>query len=347
MELTSDLLKLSNLAGIAGQEQQIAAFLDQIIPQKVTIDDFGNHYYGNLQTKKKKIALYAHTDEVGFFIREIDAQGFVYFQAIGGWWGHVMLGQEVIVTCRKNGKTIPGIIGTLPEGSIKGEHIVPIDKMYLDLACESRDEVLALGIQIGDMITPASQARLSFNQKYLIGKALDDRVGCVIMAGVLNNLAQRKLTSVEVIGIGTAQEEAGTRGSKIAATQVEGDLNFILDVADGKDTPKAATRKTRILGAGPGICLYDKTALAHLPLADFVRDIAEKNGITYQYDQLTGGGTDAGSVQLTNGKPTLVISLPVRYCHSWYSQVKLKDCQSAIDLLTETILQLDQQGGKL
>lgn len=347
MEIAKELIKLSELTGIAGWEQKVAAHLDQLITSPMTVDDFGNHYYGDLKTDKLKVALYAHTDEVGFFVRDIDEQGFVYFQAIGGWWGHVMLGHEVTITCRKNDAEIPGIIGTLPEGSVKGEQIVPLEKMYVDLACDSRAEVLALGVQIGDMITPASKARLSPNGNYLIGKALDDRVGCLIMAGVLNLLAQRSLQTIEVIGVATAQEEVGTRGSKVAAVKVQGDFNFVLDVADGKDTPKAAARKTRVLGAGPGICLYDKTALAHLPLADFVRDVAEQKKIMYQYDQLTGGGTDAGSVQLTAGKPTLVLSLPVRYCHSWHSQVSLSDCQQAITLLTETILQLDRNGGEI
>lgn len=347
MELNKDLMNLSNIAGIAGHEGEVGQYLDQLISLPVISDTFGNHYYGDLQTKKKKVAIYAHMDEVGYIVREIDEQGFIYFQPIGGWWGHVMLGHEVQITCRKNGQVITGIIGTLPEGSVKGEQVVPLDKMYIDLACESRKEVLEQGIQIGDMITPSAISRMSKNEKYLIGKALDDRVGCIVMAGVLNNLATYSLRTVEVIGIATVQEEAGTRGSKIAAQNVQGDINLILDVADGKDTPKAAPRKNRVLGAGPGICLYDKTALASMVLADFVRAIAEEKAIDYQYDQFTGGGTDAGSVQLTNGKPTLVLSVPVRYCHSWYSQVNIKDCHQAITLLTETILRLDATGGEL
>lgn len=347
MELTKDLLNLSDIAGIAGWEKDVGKYLNKIISQTSTIDEFNNHYYGDLTTNKKRVAVYAHTDEVGFLVRNIDKYGFIYFHPIGGWWGHVILGQEVQITCRKTGKTLIGVVGTLPEGSVKGDHVLPIDKMYIDIACDSREEVLALGIQIGDMITPVSKSRVSTNKKYIIGKALDDRVGCAVMAGLMNNLEKYYFKNIEVIGVATAQEEAGTRGSVIAAKKVQGDINLILDVADGKDTPKAASLKTRVLGAGPGICLYDKTALATISLADFVAGVAEEKEIPYQYDQLIGGGTDAGSVQLTDGKPTLVISIPVRYCHSWHSQVNISDCQQAIKLLTEVMIKLNKNGGKL
>lgn len=347
MSLVEELLKLSNISGISGRERMVTNYLDSIIHKEAVIDEFGNHYYGNFQTEKKKITLYAHADEVGFFVRDIDANGFIYMQALGGWWGHVILGQEVEITSRKTGKVITGIIGTLPEGSVKGDKVVSIAKMYVDIACDSKEEVLTQGIQIGDMIAPKAQSRLSENKKYLIGKALDDRVGCVVMANVLNNLAHYSLKNIEVVGIATVQEEVGTRGSKVGAKKVRGDINFVLDVADGKDTPKAASLKTRILGQGPGICLYDKTALAQMDLADFVQNIANEKNIPYQFDQFTGGGTDAGSVQLTEGKPTLTISLPVRYCHSWHSQVNISDCENAVNLLTESILRLDECGGEL
>ncbi|MGC6769463.1 M42 family metallopeptidase [Enterococcus sp. LJL51] len=346
MKLKERLLRLSNLDGIAGREDKVGDYLAQTISQPVLKDDFKNHYFGNLSTRKKRIAVYSHLDEVGFFIRDIDLDGFVYFQPVGGWWGHVILGQTVRITARKNGQTYLGIVGTLPEGSVMNDKVVPIDKMYIDLGVSSKEEVQELGIQIGDMITPDTAARESVNGEYVIGKALDNRVGCSVMAGVLDYFADQVLDYVEIIGVATAQEEAGTRGSKVAAAKVQGDINIIIDVANGKDTPNAAARKTRILGQGPGICLYDKTALANMELADALQETAEKAGIPYQFDQFTGGGTDAGSIQLYEGKPTIVLSVPVRYCHSWYSIVNLGDCRQAIELICRYIENTDKAGGK-
>lgn len=343
MKLKERLIQLSNLDGIAGREEMVGEQLAASIPQKHFQDEFKNSYFGDLETEKKRLAVYAHLDEVGFFVREIDPDGFIYFQPIGGWWGHVMLGQSVRITARKNNHSYRGIIGTLPEGSVMGEAVVSIDKMYIDLGVDNQEEAAKLGIQVGDMITPDTQARESENGQYIIGKALDNRVGCSILAEVMNYFYTRSLSQLEVIGVATAQEEAGTRGSKVAAPKVNGDINIIIDVANGKDTPKAAVRKTRVLGSGPGICLYDKTALANMELADALQETAEQAQLPWQFDQFIGGGTDAGSVQLYAGKPTIVLSIPVRYCHSWNSMVNLTDCQNTVQLICHYIERLERK----
>ncbi|MDT2645736.1 M42 family peptidase [Enterococcus dongliensis] len=338
------LMRLSNLDALPGQETQVQNALQEIIKGVKNKDSFGNLYFGNLKTEKKKIALYAHMDEVGFFVHRITEDGFVYFYPIGGWWGHVILGQQVRATCRKNGAILEGIVGTLPKTNHKMAEVVPISEMYIDFGAHSKTELEEAGLQIGDMILPNTQSKKSFNQKKIMGKALDNRVACTVMAQVKNRV---DTNNIEVIGVGTVQEEAGTRGSKVAAVEAQADINIVIDVANGKDTPKAAEFPNRIQGQGPGLVLADKTALANIKLLDYCKEIAEKNQISWQYDLLAGGGTDAGSVQLLAGKPTLVFCVPVRYCHSWNSIVEISDVEDTIDLLVAVIRSLDEGGIEL
>lgn len=335
------LMQLSNLDALPGQEGQVQAALQEEINIPATKDAFGNMYFGDLATRKKKVALYAHMDEVGFFVHRITEDGFVYFYPIGGWWGHVILGQKVRVTCRKNQRVLYGVVGTLPKASHKMNEVVPISEMYIDFGANSKEELIAAGMQIGDMILPRTEAQKSFNQQKIIGKALDDRVACTVMVQVLNQVMTE---TIEVIGVGTVQEEAGTRGSKVAAAKVDADLNIVIDVANSKDTPKAAEFPNRIQGNGPGLVLADKTALGNLKLLDYCKEIAEENQIPWQYDLLGGGGTDAGSVQLFAGKPTLVFCVPTRYCHSWNSIVEISDVEATIQLLSAVIRSLDKGG---
>lgn len=338
------LMQLSNLDALPGQETQVQQALQKTIQGPVKKDTFGNLYFGDLATKKKKIALYAHMDEVGFFVHRVTDDGFVYFYPIGGWWGHVVLGQQVRATCRKNGTVLEGIVGTLPKSSHKMTEVVPLSELYIDFGVHSKTELEAAGLQIGDMILPNTLAKKSFNQKKIIGKALDDRVACTIMAQVKNQVETK---TIEVIGVGTVQEEAGTRGSKVAAAQVDADINIVIDVANGKDTPRAAEMPNRIQGNGPGLVLADKTALGNMKLLDYCREVAEKNHLPWQYDLLGGGGTDAGSVQLFSGKPTLVFCVPVRYCHSWNSMVEISDVEATIELLSAVIRSFDEGGAEL
>ncbi len=65
------LMRLSNLDALPGQESQVQEVLMTIIDSNGVKDSFGNLYFGDLTTKKKKIALYAHMDEVGFFVHRI------------------------------------------------------------------------------------------------------------------------------------------------------------------------------------------------------------------------------------------------------------------------------------
>ena len=59
------LMRLSNLDALPGQESQVQEVLMTIIDSNGVKDSFGNLYFGDLTTKRK-IALYAHMDEVGF-----------------------------------------------------------------------------------------------------------------------------------------------------------------------------------------------------------------------------------------------------------------------------------------
>jgi len=179
-----------------------------------------------------------------------------------------------------------------------------------------------------------------------MGKALDNRVGCFVVAEVMNRMAAQ-LENMQLIGVATAQEEVGTRGSAVAAKRINADLNVVLDVANGKDTPKNGNHPTRQLGKGPALVLMDKTALANMDLLDFVQDTARDMSIPYQLDFFNGGGTDAGSVQLLGGKPTLVICIPVRYCHGWHSIVDWRDIQHTIDLICACVTRWsEKEGGK-
>lgn len=341
MDFINNLLELSNLDGISSREEAVGDYLIKVIDAQSEKDTFKNVYFGNIHSNKKRVAIYCHQDEVGFIINKIDASGYLYFSPFGNWNIMHLISQKVTITARKNNRKINGIIQLKPVKL----HEATFNDLYIDLGIENKAEIDALGIQLGDMVTPYSPPRLSPDHHFIIGKALDNRVGCAIMAEVMNHFSTEKFKNIEVIGVGTAQEEVGTRGSKVASSMLESDINLIIDVADGKDTPGIQNNKKRILGNGPGLCLYDKTAIGSIELIDEFVKMAEKNEFIYQYDYFTGGGTDAGSIQQQYGKPTIVISVPVRYCHTWNSIVKISDCLEAVKMITTFINHMNHVNG--
>lgn len=333
---------LTNIDAVSGREKEICDWITSKINISHKTDRFGNLFIGELNKKAMTVGIYGHMDEVGFLVKHITDDGFIYFHPLGSWWGHVVLGQEVRITARKNNHKIKGIIGTLPEQSKMSKEVLPIEKMYIDIGASSKGVVEKWGIQIGDMICPATQAQHMGHSGFLMAKALDDRIGCATVISVMEEMKEQ-LKNIHPVGILTVQEEVGTRGSQVVHRTIEPDINIVIDVANAKDTPKAASYKNRVAGEGPCVVVYDKTSLAPIGLVDLIVDIAKESNISVQYDYLSGGGTDAGSLQDQTGAPTIVISVPVRYCHSFHSMVHISDYENTIELLKKILKKLDQR----
>jgi endoglucanase len=58
-------------------------------------------------------------DEVGFMVRSITKEGFIKFLPLGGWWGHVVLGQRLIIKTRQG--DVLGVVGSKPPHELRDE----------------------------------------------------------------------------------------------------------------------------------------------------------------------------------------------------------------------------------
>jgi endoglucanase len=74
-----------------------------------------------------------------------------------------------------------------------------------------------------------------------------------------------------------------------------------------------------------------------------MEELAKKHEIPYQWDILTGGGTDAGAIHLTkSGVPTGGISIPARYIHSNTEVVDERDVDAAIKLTVKVLEEIPE-----
>lgn len=88
--------------------------------------------------------------------------------------------------------------------------------MFIDIGASSREEAMEWGVLPGDQIVPYFEFTVMNNEKHLLAKAWDNRIGCAIAIDVLKNLKNSDHPN-EVYGVGTVQEEVGLRGAKTAA----------------------------------------------------------------------------------------------------------------------------------
>jgi len=293
-----------------------------------------------------KIVVAGHLDEVGFMVTQIDDKGFIKFQTVGGWWSQVMLAQRVTITTRKGDEVI-GVIGSKPPHILPADvrnKVVDIKDMFIDIGAASKDEVLEWGVRPGDMVTPYFEFNVMKNEKYLLAKAWDNRIGCAIAIDVMKALQNEKHPNI-LYSVGNVQEEVGLRGAKTATHKIQPDIGFAVDVGVAGDTPGVTAKEsTSKMGAGPQIVVYDASMVSHRGLREFVLDVADENNIPYQFEAMAGGGTDAGSIHVTaNGVPALSIGIATRYIHSHAGILHRDDYDNAVKLMVEVIKKLDRE----
>jgi len=340
--------ELTEAKGISGNEKEAREVMKKYIEPYAT-EVFTDHL-GSLIAKKvgqedgPKVMVAGHLDEIGLMVTRIDDNGFLYFQTIGGWWSQVMLAQRVTVCTQKG--DIVGVIGSKPP------HIMPaearrkpyeIKDMFIDIGATSKEEAESFGVRPGDSVVPYFEFQPMKNEKLLLAKAWDNRVGCAIAIEVLKQLKDADHPNV-VYGVGTVQEEVGLRGAKTSTNMIEPDIGIAVDTGIAGDTPGISPNDADSkIGKGPQIIIYDASMVSHKGLRDFVIKTADDNNIPYQYASIAAGGTDSGSIHLTaNGVPALSIGIATRYIHSHAGIIHEDDFDNAVKLIVEVIKQLDK-----
>ncbi|MEH7379713.1 M42 family metallopeptidase [Bacillus sp. JJ1533] len=350
LDETLTMLKdLTDAKGIPGNEREprevmkkyIAPYSDEILYDGL----------GSLIAKKEgnatgpKIMISGHLDEVGFMVTQIDEKGFLRFQTVGGWWSQVMLAQRVTVVTSKG--DITGVIGSKPPHILSADarkKPVEIKDMFIDIGAASREQALEFGVKPGDQVVPYFEFTVMNNEKMLLAKAWDNRIGCAIAIDVLKYLKNEEHPNI-VYGVGSVQEEVGLRGAKTAATVIKPDIAIAVDVGIAGDTPGISEKEALSkMGEGPQIILYDASMVSHKGLRDFVVEVADELSIPYQFDAIAGGGTDAGSIHISlEGVPALAITIATRYIHSHAGILHRDDYENAVKLIAEVIKRLDEE----
>ncbi|KRG11492.1 M42 family metallopeptidase [Lederbergia galactosidilytica] len=350
LDNTLTMLKdLTDAKGIPGNEKEPREVMKQYITPFA--DEVESDGLGSLIAKKigaengPKIMISGHLDEVGFMITQIDDKGFLRFQTVGGWWSQVMLAQRVTIVTSKG--DITGVIGSKPPHILSAEaRKKPIDikDMFIDIGASNKEEAVEWGVRPGDMVVPYFEFTVMNNEKMLLAKAWDNRIGCAIAIDVMKNLQNVDHQNI-VYGVGTVQEEVGLRGAKTAANKIQPDIAIAVDVGIAGDTPGISEKEAQSkMGDGPQIILYDASMVSHKGLRELITDVADELNIPYQFDAIPGGGTDAGSIHLAaEGAPSIAMTIATRYIHSHAGILHRDDFENAVKLITEVIKRLDRE----
>lgn len=317
------LKDLCLLNGTSGREEAVRNYIIEKIKDKCeySVDALGSviAFKKGKKAPDKKVLVAAHTDEVGFIITDITDDGYLRFAPVGGIDAAVVLGRRVDI----NG--IKGVVGAkavhlLSDDEKKNEPA--FDKLAIDIGAADKAEA-EKAVSLGDCAYFASDY-CEFGDGFIKSKALDDRIGCMLMIELINSDLE-----YDTYFCFNVQEELGLRGSGCSAYAVKPDVAVILESTTAADIDGVTGGdKCCVLGKGPVVSFMDGRTIYDKQIFDLAFEVAKENNIKIQTKTKIAGGNDAGAIQKSGaGCRVAAVSLPCRYIHSGSSVVKIGDIE--------------------
>jgi putative aminopeptidase len=346
-QATNELLDLMRLPGLAGHEQAVAAYLRERF--EPLADEIHHDTLGNLTAtlhgsddSAPTVMLFAHMDSLGFIVRRIDDDGFIWIHRLGGIPEKVLPGLRISIG-RPDGSTLDGVIANKAHHVTPAHEktqVTPIEGLFIDIGASSRQEALDLGVQIGAPITYRPHAE-RLGPHRISGTSIDNRSGCLTLLEVLRHLHHHRPTATTHI-VATVQEEFNLRGATPAAHRLDPDIAICIDISLSGDTPDLRQLADLELGGGPTVSLYSfhgrgtlNGLIPHPALVGSMLRAAERAGITMHRTAAFGGLTDASYVQLVrDGVACVDVGFPARYTHTPIETCDLRDIAGLIGVLT-------------
>ena len=322
--------------------EQAKVYRDYLKPfaHDIRTDVLGNTIARLNPDAKFQFMLSGHYDEIGFQVVSIMPQGLISFRPVGGIDPLTLPGTGVEILTEKG--HIPGVIGRKPihlQTQDERKAVPKIEDLWIDIGAADKDAA-AKFVQVGDPIAFSRNFEM-LSDTCIHSKSLDDKIGAFVIAEAFRQLAKRKI-KVGVACVGTVQEELGLRGAITGAFGVNPNAAIAVDVGFATDVPGIKPELLGDIKLGGGAELQ-RNADNNPPLLARILKVAAKKNIPYQ--MTTGhratGGTDTAAIQMTRGGvATALISIPNRYMHTPAEICDLRDVESAVALIVETIASL-------
>ncbi|HET7037468.1 MAG TPA: M42 family metallopeptidase [Thermomicrobiaceae bacterium] len=327
--------RLAETPGVPGREEQVRRLVrEELTPlvDEVRVDALGNVIGTKRGRADVRVMIAAHMDEIGFLVRYIDERGFLRLQPLGGGMGPLQMNAQRVLVHSDSGASLRGALqlGRTQGPPQPGEtpSLPRQDEFFVDLGLPA--EAVREAVRVGDFVT-MDRGFERAGDCYL-SKAIDDRVGLLVMLEALRALRGHEAT---IYAVATVQEEVGLRGAGVSGYALEPTVMIAVDDSPARDYPGNPPESsiTR-LGGGAAIKIMDGSLICNPRLVRHFRDIAEREEIPHQLEILPFGGTDAGAVQRQRGGvAAITLSIPCRYTHTVNEMASVSDVQACVDLL--------------
>jgi len=313
---------------------------------KSYVDDFFTDVYGNAvgvinPNSDYKVVIEAHSDEISWMISYITKEGYMYVIKNGGSDYDIAPSMRVNIHTKKG--MVSGVFGW-PAIHTRDEQkkINPsISTVILDCGCNSNKEVEKLGIHVGCVVTFKDES-FEMNKDFLVGRALDNKIGGFIIAQVATKIKINKINlPYSLYIVNSVQEEVGLKGAMIISNRIKPNLAIITDATHDTQSPLYNKIKEGDIKCGMGPVLSFAPSVQNNVLK-MLAEVARNNNIPFQ--RLAASprtGTDADAFAYSNsGVASGLISLPLKYMHTTVEMVHKNDIKNIIEVIYQFLINL-------
>ncbi len=324
---------------ISGQK----LWLDYIRPyvDETYVDNYGTAV-GIVNPKAEyKVVIEAHADEISWYVKYITNDGLLYVIRNGG--SDHLIAPSMRVNVHTDKGIVKGVFGwpAIHTRSGEKEETPSLKNIFIDVGCTSKVEVEKKGIHVGCVVTFEDEF-MQLNDRYYVGRALDNRAGGFMIAEVARLLKEnKKKLPFGLYVVNSVQEEIGLRGAEMIAHKIKPNVAIVTDVTHDTTTPmiNKITQGDLACGRGP---VVSYAPAVQMNLNKLIINTAEKNKIPFQRQassRSTGTDTDAFAYS-NDGVVSALISLPLRYMHTTVEMIHKDDVENVIKLIYESLLNI-------
>ncbi|HEV8380893.1 MAG TPA: hypothetical protein VGQ29_04870 [Gemmatimonadales bacterium] len=217
---TADSLavRFSGMTAVTGYEQAFSDSLLSLLPGSAR-DRIGNVTLVLGRGSPRRL-VYCNLDEIGYVVGNITDDGYIQLRRVGGGlrlyplFDQQLEGQRVTLFGRKG--AVPGVVAVRSTHLTRGrpsrdEPPFTVDNAYVDVGAASRDEVLALGINI---LTPLALTKRPhrYGDRLLAAPSAGRRAACAALASAA--LSRPRVRGTVVVAFTVQSLYADTAGLK-------------------------------------------------------------------------------------------------------------------------------------
>lgn len=231
------------------------------------------------------LVLASHVDTLGAMVRSIKDNGRLRPTTLGGHQWSTADGENCTVHTR-DGRVYTGVVlNTEPSSHVADEKVETLEKnmeILLDENVDTKDDVVGLGIQTGDIIAMDPRTVIT-KSGYIKSRFLDDKLSASVLLGLARAVAAGEVKLARKVSLlFTVYEEVGHGGAFVPADTCE---MISVDMGCVGDDLGCTERMV-------SICAKDSGGPYNYELVSALADTAKRLSLDYAIDVYPHYGSD-------------------------------------------------------